>query len=309
MANTTAQQKTIWITGGSGQVGFELRRQLAPFGRVVAPGRRELDMSDAAAVEAWLERHEPDLIVNAAAYTAVDKAEEEPALARRLNAELPGQLAAYCAAHGKWLVHYSSDYVYSGEGSAPWQEHAATARVNTYGETKRDGDAAVAASGCEHLILRTSWVYSATGNNFVKTMLRLGAEREALSVVADQIGAPTPARLIAQVTALALAPWPRTGEAAIERGTYHLAPRGEASWFDVAVATFDEAARLGLPLVITPAAVAAIGTAEYPTPAVRPLNSRLDVSRLERALGVTLPGWREQLALTVEELTYQTART
>ncbi|WP_311950218.1 dTDP-4-dehydrorhamnose reductase [Halomonas piscis] len=292
---------TILITGGSGQVGFELRRQLAVLGEVRAPARDELDLADPEAVEAWLGQHQPDLIVNAAAYTAVDKAESEPELARRLNAELPGQLAAYGARRGKWLVHYSSDYVYSGQGQTPWEEDAATAPVNVYGETKRDGDAAVAASGCEHLIFRTSWVYSAPGGNFVNTMLRLGAEREALSVVADQIGAPTPARLIAQLTALALSAWPRTGEASVAPGVYHLAPRGEASWHDVAVATFDEAARLGMPLTITPEAVAPIATADYPTPAPRPLNSRLNLTRLEEALGVTLPHWQAQLALTVEE--------
>ncbi|GAB2721337.1 dTDP-4-dehydrorhamnose reductase [Halomonas garicola] len=297
----------ILVTGGSGQAGFELRRQLATFGEVLAPARAELDLTDAAAVDIWLRRHAPDLVVNAAAYTAVDKAEDEPGLARRLNAELPGQLATYCARHGKWLVHYSTDYVYSGLGCSPWQEDAPTAPVNTYGETKRDGDAAVADSGCDHLIFRTSWVYSATGRNFVNTMLRLGAEREALSVVADQVGVPTPARLIAQITALALGPWPRTGKAAIDRGVYHLAPRGEASWHDVAVATFDEAAGLGMPLTVTPGAVASIATADYPTPAQRPLNSRLDITKLEQALGVTLPDWQAQLALTVEETRNQHA--
>lgn len=303
MSDATPAPQTIWVTGGNGQAGFELRRQLATFGEVLAPSRAELDLSDAAAVDAWLGAHKPDLVVNAAAYTAVDKAEDEPGLASRLNAGLPAQLAAYCAAHGRLLLHYSSDYVYSGEGDTPWQEDAATAPVNTYGATKRDGDAAVAVSGCEHVIFRTSWVYSATGSNFVNTMLRLGAAREALSVVADQMGAPTPARLIAQITALALAPWPRTGGAALKSGVYHLAPRGAASWCDVAVATFDEAARLGVALAITPAAVAAIPTAQYPTPAARPLNSRLDVTKLERALGVKLPDWRAQLALTVEEIT------
>lgn len=292
----------ILVTGGNGNVGFELRRQLAPFGEVMAPGRGELDLADGPAVDAWLEQHRPDLVVNAAAYTAVDNAEGKPALARRLNAELPEQLAAYCARHTKWLVHYSSDYVYSGEGKAPWQEGAPTAPLSVYGETKRDGDAAVARSGCDHVIFRTSWVYSAVGRNFVNTMLRLGAEREALNVVADQIGAPTPARLIAQLTALSLAPWPRTGQAAIAGGVYHLAARGEASWHDVALATFAEAARLNLPLAITPQAVAPIATTDYPTPARRPLNSRLDVTRLEQALGVTLPDWQAQLALTVEEI-------
>lgn len=291
----------ILVTGGSGQVGFELRRQLAVLGDVRAPGRDELDLADAGPVEAWLDRHSPDLIVNAAAYTAVDKAESEPEQAWRLNAELPEQLAEYCARRGKWLVHYSSDYVYSGQGQAPWPEDAPTAPLSVYGDTKRDGDAAIVASGCNYLIFRTSWVYSASGKNFVNTMLRLGAEREALSVVSDQLGAPTPARLIAQVTALALAAWPRTGEAAVAGGLYHLAPRGEASWYDVARATFDAAARLDISLAITPDAVAPIATVDYPTPAQRPLNSRLDITRLEQALGVMLPDWQAQLALTVEE--------
>lgn len=294
--------KKILVTGGNGQVGFELRRQLAPLGDVVAPGREELNLADASAVEAWLGAHQPDLVVNAAAYTAVDKAEAEPELAQRLNAGLPAQLAAYCAERNAWLVHYSSDYVYSGEGQTPWTEESPAAPTNAYGQTKRDGDLAVQASGCRHLVFRTSWVYSATGSNFVNTMLRLGREREALSVVSDQVGAPTSARLIAQLTALALSPWPRTEEAAVASGVYHLAPRGEASWHDVAVATFDHAARLGMALAITPDAVAAIPTAEYPTPATRPLNSRLDMTRLERALGVTMPDWQAQLALTVEEV-------
>lgn len=302
MSNDAVEAKTIFVTGGNGQVGFELRRQLAPLGEVLAPSRAELDLADAGAVDAWLEHNAPDLVVNAAAYTAVDKAEAEPEMARRLNAGLPAQLATYCAAHHAWLVHYSSDYVYSGEGQTSWKEGSPTAPINTYGQTKRDGDDAVQASGCRHLVFRTSWVYSATGSNFVNTMLRLGREREALSVVADQIGVPTSARLIAQLTALALAPWPCTGEAAVASGVYHLAPKGETSWHDVAVATFDHAARLGMELAITPDAVAAIPTAQYPTPAKRPLNSRLDVTRLERALGVKLPAWQAQLALTVEEV-------
>ncbi|MBZ9539938.1 dTDP-4-dehydrorhamnose reductase [Modicisalibacter tunisiensis] len=304
---------TILVTGSTGQVGFELQRQLCLLGTVLAPTRRELDLADADAVAQWLETHQPDVIVNAAAYTAVDKAEDEPELARRLNAELPAQLARYCAERGPWLVHYSSDYVYPGSGDAPWQEQDATGPLSVYGRTKLAGDEAVQASGCRHLIFRTSWVYSARGHNFLKTMLRLGHEREALNVVDDQIGAPTPARLIAQVTALALhaslvTPHasPLTSEALTPHpalaGTYHLAPRGETSWCGFAREIFRQAAAAGVPLATTPERVAAIPTADYPTPATRPLNSRLAVDKLEETLGVRFPDWRTGLALTLQEV-------
>jgi dTDP-4-dehydrorhamnose reductase len=300
--------KTL-ITGGSGQVGFELQRQLCLLGEVYAPNRAELDLADAQAVQAWLEHHRPTLIVNPAAYTAVDKAEDEPQLARRLNAELPGQLAAYAAEQGVRLVHYSSDYVYPGSGQAPWTEDSPTGPLSVYGASKLAGDQAVTVSGCDALIFRTSWVYSARGNNFMKTMLRLGRERDALSVVADQIGVPTPARLIAQVTALALQQgWsPRASPLtfSIPPGTYHLAPRGETSWHGFACEIFRQAAEKykepGETLAITPEGVAAIPTTQYPTPAQRPLNSRLSLDKLEHALGVTLPGWEEQLKLTLAE--------
>lgn len=311
----------ILVTGGSGQVGFELQRQLCLLGTVLAPSRQELDLVNDKAVAHWLEQHRPGLIVNAAAYTAVDRAEQEPELARRLNAELPAQLAEYSTACGQWLVHYSSDYVYPGSGSAPWQEQDATGPLSVYGQTKLEGDEAVQASGCQHLIFRTSWVYSARGHNFMKTMLRLGRERDALRVVSDQIGAPTPARLIAQVTALALhkglTPYalPLTSEALTSRyspaklahssparsALYHLAPRGETSWHGFACEIFRQARTLGEELAITPERVAAIPTSAYPTPAQRPLNSRLSCQALEQALGITLPSWQEQLALTLAE--------
>ena len=263
----------------------------------------------------WLAQHRPDLIVNAAAYTAVDKAEEEPELARRLNAELPAQLAEYSAKRGQWLVHYSSDYVYPGSGDTPWQESDATGPLSVYGQTKLEGDKAVQASGGESLIFRTSWVYSARGHNFMKTMLRLGREREALKVVSDQIGAPTPARLIAQVTAQALHALPLTSEALTSAkrahkpagrsparsALYHLAPSGETSWHGFAREIFRQATAMGESLAITPDGVAEIPTAEYPTPAQRPLNSRLCCQALEQALGITLPTWQEQLALTLAE--------
>lgn len=313
----------ILLTGGTGQVGFELQRSLCLLGSVLAPSRRELDLTNPKAVEHWLAQHRPDLIVNAAAYTAVDKAEDEPELARRLNAGLPAQLAAYSAAGGQRLVHYSSDYVYPGSGDSPWQESDATGPLNVYGQTKLEGDKAIQASGCPHLIFRTSWVYSARGHNFMKTMLRLGREREALKVVSDQVGAPTPARLIAQVTAQALHALPLTSEAPaspegahrspltpdqpagrshlMPHGTYHLAPSGETSWHGFAREILRLAAAMGETLTIAPDRVAAIPTAAYPTPAKRPLNSRLDCQALEHALGITLPSWQAQLALTLRE--------
>lgn len=301
----------ILVTGGSGQVGFELQRHLCFLGSLLAPSRKELDLADASAVEAWLEREQPDLIVNAAAYTAVDKAEEEPELARRLNAELPAQLAAYSAARGQWLIHYSTDYVYPGSGSRPWREGDPTGPLNTYGQSKLEGDLAVQQSGCRHLIFRTSWVYSARGHNFLRTMLRLGREREGLKVVNDQVGAPTPARLIAQVTALALHRLPLVAElvAAVPTGVagpfnrlFHLAPRGETSWHGFACEIFRQAAARGAGLAVSPEAIEAIPSVDYPTPAPRPMNSRLDCGMLEEVLRIRLPSWQEQLALTLGEV-------
>ena len=298
----------ILITGGNGQVGFELQRQFAIFGNILAPTRQELDLTNAQAVDAYLGEHQPALILNAAAYTAVDKAESEPAQAKRLNAELPAQLAEYAAKHNISLVHYSTDYVYPGDGETPWQEDSPTAPHSVYGQTKLEGDQAVTQSGCQHLIFRTSWVYAARGNNFMKTMLRLGREREALNIVNDQIGAPTPARLIAQATALAFTTHnsrftthhsPLTIH--IPSGIYHLAPRGETSWHVFACEIFEQARKAGETLAIKPQGAAGIPTAEYPTPAQRPLNSRMNLSKLEAALGVTLPTWQAQLGLTLKE--------
>lgn len=293
----------ILITGGSGQVGFELRRQLAPLGEVLAPNRAALDLFDANAVNAYLAHHQPELVVNAAAYTAVDNAESDQAMATRLNAELPAQLAGYCQQRGGWLIHYSSDYVYNGEGKSPWQEGDATGPCNVYGATKLAGDEAVAKSGCQFLIFRTSWVYSAFGKSFLATMLRLGAERSALSIVSDQVGAPTPARLIALVTQQALATLynPKTAND-LQSGVYHLAPKGETSWHGFACEIFQVAKDAGLPMAISPEGVSAIPTADYPTPAARPLNSRLAVEKIETALGIQMPSWQSQLALTVEEI-------
>lgn len=289
----------ILILGGSGQVGFELQRALAPLGNCIAPGRRSLDLQDAAAVVRLLDELGPSLVVNAAAWTAVDAAEKSRDQAFRLNAALPAQLADYCASHSAKLVHYSSDYVYPGDGDTAWQETSETGPLSVYGESKLAGDEAVLASGADALIFRTSWVYSARGHNFMKTMLRLAREREALRIVGDQIGAPTPARLIAEVTLLAVK---QRGEGRLEPGLYHLAPRGETSWHGFAQEIFRHAEALGETLRVKPDQVVSIATANYPTPARRPLNSRLSLEKVEQALGITLPNWESQLQLTLAEL-------
>lgn len=291
----------ILITGGTGQVGFELRRQLGLMGEVLAPDRTALELTDAHALDDYLARHRPSLIINAAAYTAVDNAERDPSVAQRLNAELPAQLADYCARSHAALVHYSTDYVYSGQGDTPWRETDTPAPLNVYGRTKLAGDLAIQESGCQHYIFRTSWVVSGRGGNFIHTMLRLGRERDALSIVADQIGTPTPARLLAQVTALALTSQATSALPPLAPGLYHLAPRGETSWYAIAEHAFRLARQQGVAIAITPERLTPITTADYPTPAVRPLNSRLCLAKLEQALGITLPDWQSQLALTVEE--------
>ena len=304
----------ILITGGNGQVGFELQRSLALFGEILAPTRQQLDLSNSAAVDDYLQTHQPGLIVNAAAYTAVDKAESEPEQARRLNADLPAQLAGYAKANDILLVHYSSDYVYPGTGNSPFSEEAETGPLGVYGQTKLEGDEAIAASGCRHLIFRTSWVYSARGNNFMKTMLRLAKDKTTLNIVADQIGAPTPARLIANVTAYAVAcikpaagatnaPVGACSQAinTIPSGIYHLAPKGETSWHGFAQSIFKLAQEKGESLNMGPEQAHPIPTSDYLTPAQRPLNSRLQLNKLEGALGLELPDWQSQLELTLIE--------
>ncbi|MCK7551552.1 dTDP-4-dehydrorhamnose reductase [Marinobacter goseongensis] len=276
----------ILLLGKTGQVGFELQRSLSPLGKITAPGREELDLTSELAVAVYLEHHHPDMIVNAAAYTAVDAAEQQQPEAQRLNAGLPAQLAQYSAAQGTLLVHYSSDYVYPGTGVTPWQESSSTAPLSVYGQTKLEGDQAIQQSACEHLIFRTSWVFSARGNNFMKTMLRLAESKTELNIVADQIGAPTSARLIAQITILAV-------HSNIPSGLYHLAPAGETSWQGFAKEIFHQAGKT--------TTANSIPTSDYPTPATRPLNSRMDTTKLETALDIQLPDWQSQLALTLNE--------
>ena len=284
----------ILILGGNGQVGFELQRSFAPFGEVRAPRRSDMDASDLDAVAAYVDAYQPQLILNAAAWTAVDKAEAQREDAMRLNAELPALLAEKASALGAVLVHYSSDYVYPGDGEQFWSEDSPTAPLSVYGESKLAGDDAVMASDCRHLVFRTSWVYAARGNNFMKTMLKLGRDRDTLNIVNDQIGAPTPARLIAQLTCEAL-------RQNIASGLYHLAPQGTTSWHGFAQAIFRLAIEQGERLAIDPETLGGIPTAKYPTSATRPLNSRLALTKLEAALGLVLPDWQSQLALTLKE--------
>ncbi|MEX1199290.1 MAG: dTDP-4-dehydrorhamnose reductase [Methylophaga sp.] len=276
----------ILLLGATGQVGFELHRACAMLGSITAPDRSQLDLMNPQSVDAFLNACKPQLILNAAAWTAVDAAEEQQADAQRLNAELPAQLAEYATKHNARLVHYSSDYVYPGTGEQSWQETSPTAPLSVYGETKLRGDTGILESGADHLIFRTSWVYSARGNNFMKTMLRLAKTKTELNIVADQIGTPTPARLLAEVTLLAI-------HQQLPRGLYHLAPKGDTSWHGFAQEIFRLAQQN---IQVNP-----IPTSAYPTPATRPLNSRLDVSKLEKALKIQLPGWQSQLALTLSE--------
>lgn len=276
----------ILLLGKTGQVGFELHRTLSPLGPITAPGREDLDLTKEQAVSNYLAKVEPSLIVNAAAWTAVDAAEEKHSEAQRLNASLPAQLAQYAATNKARLIHYSSDYVYPGTGTTPWQETSPTGPLSAYGQTKLQGDQAIQQSGADHLIFRTSWVYSARGSNFMKTMLRLAESKTEMNIVADQIGSPTPARLIAQVTALAI-------HSKLAKGLYHLAPTGETSWQGFAKEIFR--------LAGTNTNANPIPTSEYPTPATRPLNSRMDVTKLEGALDIELPNWQSQLDLTLSE--------
>jgi dTDP-4-dehydrorhamnose reductase len=291
----------ILLLGKDGQVGWELQRALAPLGELVALGRQGRDglsgdLSDLAGLRATVDAVAPDVIVNAAAHTAVDKAESEPELAQRINADAPGVLAQAAASQGAVLVHYSTDYVFDGSGSTPWQEDDATGPLSVYGRSKLDGEEAIRASGCTHLIFRTSWVYAARGGNFAKTMLRLAAERERLTVIADQIGAPTGAELIADVSAHAV----RSLRARPElSGTYHLAAAGETSWHGYAEFVIEAARARGVVLKV--GEIAPIPTTDYPTPATRPLNSRLDTTRLCAAFDLTLPAWQRGVARMLDE--------
>ncbi|MBU6438172.1 MAG: dTDP-4-dehydrorhamnose reductase, partial [Betaproteobacteria bacterium] len=278
----------VVLFGANGQLGFELQRALAPLGTVHAVTRAQADLRDAQAGLQLLERLQPQVVVNAAAYTAVDKAEAEPELAQQINAVTPGRYAQWCAENHRAMVHYSSDYVFDGAKTRAesYAEGDVPAPQGAYGRSKLAGEQAVMQSGCEHLVLRTSWVVGAHGGNFAKTMLRLARERDTLRVVADQWGAPTSAALIADVTAHLLRAHLR-GEGA--GGLYHLAAAGVTNWCEYARFVIANARDMGLATRATPDSVQAITTADYPTPARRPHNSRLDCSRLQSTFGLQLP--------------------
>jgi dTDP-4-dehydrorhamnose reductase len=297
----------ILLFGRGGQVGWELQRSLSVLGELVTldhdpagnPDQLCGDFNNLAGLAETVRRVKPDVIVNAAAHTAVDKAEAEPALARTLNALAPGVLATEANKLGAWLVHYSTDYVFDGSGNQPWRETDATGPLSVYGQTKLEGEQQV-ATHARHLIFRTSWVYAARGGNFAKTMLRLAGEREALTVINDQIGAPTSAELLADVSAHALVAAMKQPALA---GLYHCVAAGETSWHGYASYVLAEAQALGWPLKAGPAQVAPTATASYPTPAQRPLNSRLDTTRLQTAFGLVLPHWQVQVKRMLQEIT------
>jgi dTDP-4-dehydrorhamnose reductase len=292
----------ILLLGKNGQVGWELQRALAPLGELVALDRHAIDglsgdLADLDALRTTIRQVKPDVIVNAAAYTAVDKAESEAELARRVNGDASRLMAEESALLGAWLIHYSTDYVFSGEGSTPWQETDAVAPVNQYGASKLAGEQAIIASGCKHLIFRTSWVYGARGNNFAKTMLRLAKDRDTLSVIADQVGAPTGADLIADVTALAIRQVLQQPQLS---GLYHLAASGEVSWHGYASHVIAFAQANGEQLAVT--AINPIDTTAYPTPARRPLNSRLNTQKLRDNFSLHLPDWQSGVTRMLREV-------
>ena len=293
----------ILLLGKGGQVGWELQRALAPLGDLVALDHDSTELhgnfAQPEALAQTVRTVRPQLIVNAAAHTAVDKAESEPDLARAINATAPGVLAREAAAIGATLVHYSTDYVFDGSGTHARDERAATNPLSAYGATKLEGEQLVQASGCRHLIFRTSWVYAARGGNFAKTMLRLAAERDALNVIDDQIGAPTGADLLADVTSHAVRSLATQPDLA---GLYHLVAGGETSWYDYARLVIEWARTHGLPIRVASDAVRPIPTSDYPTPAVRPLNSRLSTAKLQQAFGLTLPPWDAGVRRMLHEL-------
>ena len=299
-------QPIIWLLGSHGQLGHELTRTLQEWGEVCALTRSEADLSDPHALRAaLLQRAQtglPDLVVNAAAYTAVDKAQAEPALAHAVNAESPGVLAELAQIWGAMLVHYSTDYVFDGAGVKPWCETDVTHPLSVYGTSKREGELRVAHTCAKHLILRTSWVVGVHGQNFLKTMLRLAVERDSLRVVADQMGAPTSTALLSAVT-LTLVQAMQNADASDPRwGTYHVAAEGETSWHGYAQYVIAGALARGAVLKASPSTVEPIATSEYPLPACRPANSRLDTHKLQQTWGIGLPAWQVGVDAILDQL-------
>jgi len=295
----------ILLLGKNGQVGWELQRSLAPLGEVLALDRHSTDfcgdLSQPERLAQTVRDWRPDVIVNAAAHTAVDKAESEPDLSRCLNATAPAALAQAAAEIGAWLVHYSTDYVFNGQREQAWQEDDATDPLSVYGHTKLEGEQRIAASGCKHLIFRTSWVYAARGGNFAKTMLRLAAERDRLTVINDQHGAPTGADLIADVTTHAIRQVMANTAPALT-GIYHLVAAGETSWHGYASHVIAQARTLQPAQALKVSEIAPVPTSAFPTPARRPLNSRLSTRKLQQAFGLVLPPWQQGVDRMLREI-------
>jgi len=292
----------ILLLGKRGQVGWELQRSLAPLGEIVAlsSGSQNYcgDFTNLQGLADTVRRVKPDIIVNAAAHTAVDKAESEPELARIINADAVAVLAREAKLLDAWLIHYSTDYVFDGSGVKPWSEVDVTGPLGIYGATKLAGEQAIQDSGCKHLIFRTSWVYGARGNNFAKTMLRLAAERDSLTVIDDQVGAPTGADLLADVTAHTIRSVQNTPTLG---GLYHLVAAGETTWHGYARFVIDFALKMDCELKTNPESIAPVPTSAFPTPAERPKNSRLNTRKLETNFGLTLPNWQTGVARMLTE--------
>lgn len=282
----------ILLLGKNGQVGWELQRSLAPLGTLVALDRHDAggDLSQPQAVAERIMQERPQVIVNAAAYTAVDKAESDAALCRTVNTTALQAMAQASASVGALLVHYSTDYVFDGSGQNPWLETDPTGPLNVYGQTKLDGEQAIAASGCAHLIFRTSWVFGSRGGNFAKTMLRLAQEREQLQVINDQVGGPTGADLIADVSAHAIRATLANPALA---GLHHLVAAGETTWHGYATYCIEQARAAGVAIKVPADQVLAVPTSAFPTPAQRPHNSRLSTAKLQQQFGLQLPHWQQ----------------
>ncbi|GAB3357145.1 MULTISPECIES: dTDP-4-dehydrorhamnose reductase [Giesbergeria] len=293
----------ILLLGKGGQVGWELQRSLSVLGQVTALDHDSTEhcgnFSHPAGIADTVRALRPDVIVNAAAHTAVDKAESEPELARLLNATTPGVLAQEAAQLGAWLIHYSTDYVFDGSGNRPWTEQDATGPLSVYGRTKLEGEQLIQQSGCQHLILRTSWVYAARGGNFAKTMLRLAQERDRLTVINDQWGAPTGADLLADVTAHAIRHLQQRPQ---DGGLYHCVAAGETNWNQYAQFVIEQARQLAPALPIQTTEVAPVPTSAFPTPATRPHNSRLSTRKLQDTFGLHLPHWQQGVARMLAEI-------
>ena len=293
----------LLLFGAGGQVGWELQRSLSPLGDVVALDFDSSaycgDFTNTAGLTETIRALRPDVIVNAAAHTAVDKAESEPALARQLNALSPGAIASAARDIGALMVHYSTDYVFDGSGERPWREEDAKGPLSVYGATKLEGEQLIADANPNHLIFRTSWVYAARGANFAKTMLRLARERDRLTVIDDQVGAPTGADLLADVTAHAIR---ALNEAPALSGLYHVVAAGQTSWHGYASFVIDQARKAGHPVKVAPDAIEPVPTSSFPTPAQRPRNSRLDTSKFQTAFQLQLPHWQHGVARMLTEI-------